>query len=266
MTIRVEKLTCAYSGKPVFEELTFAVQPAEMFIIIGPNGSGKTTLIKALAGLRPVSGGEIKFHDRPLKQYKRKELARLIAYVSQSIVEDSPFTVQEMVLMGRSPYLGVLGVEGEADLTIARQAIDYAGLAHLADRPMTRLSGGERQRALIARAICQQPRLILLDEPTAALDMAHQVRMMEILAGLRTDHETTVVMVSHDINLAAMYADRLLLLVDGRIVACGPPEVVVDTQILTRAYDCPLRVDTSPVGPWPRVSLIRGNRPSTDTL
>ena len=260
MTITVDKLTCAYSGKSVFEQLTFAVQPSEMFIIIGPNGSGKTTLIKALAGLLPVSSGELGLHGRPLKQYKRKELARLIAYVSQSIAEDSPFTVREMVLMGRSPYLGILGVEGELDLAIAKQAIEYAGLTHLADRPINRLSGGERQRAQIARAICQQPHLILLDEPTAALDMAHQVRMMEILASLRTDRETTVVMVSHDINLAAMYADRLLMLVNGRIAACGPPAAVINEHILSQAYGCPVRVDTSPVGPWPRVSLIPGRR------
>jgi iron complex transport system ATP-binding protein len=265
MTISVEKISCAYSGRTVFEDLTFAVQPAELYIIIGPNGSGKTTLVKGLAGLIPVSAGVIRLDGRPLARVKRKDLARQIAYVSQSIAEDSPFTVKEMVLMGRSPYLGVLGVEGEADLAIARQAIEYTDLSHLADRPMARLSGGERQRAQIARAICQQPRLILLDEPTAALDMAHQVRMMELLASLRSDRETTVVMVSHDINLAAMYADRLLLLVDGRIAACGPPEAVIRTDVLSQAYGCPVKVDTSPVGPWPRVSLIPGRRPSTDT-
>ncbi len=263
MTLKVDNITCAYAGRSVFEALTFAVEPAEMFIVIGPNGSGKTTLIKALAGLLPVSTGQINLHDRPLKRYTRKELARRVAYVSQSIAEESPFTVQEMVLMGRSPYLGVLGVEGETDLDIARQAIEYADLTHLANRPMARLSGGERQRAQIARAICQQPQLILLDEPTAALDLAHQIRMMELLARLRTDLGTTVVMVSHDINLAAMYADRLLLLVDGRIVACGLPDAVIDARILSRAYGCPVRVDTSPVGPWLRVSPIPGNRPPT---
>ena len=262
MTIEVNKISCAYAAQLVFEALSFTVQPSEMFIIIGPNGSGKTTLIKALAGLLPISNGRISIDGRPLRQYKKKELARLIAYVSQSIADDSPFTVSEMVLMGRSPYLGVLGVEGETDLALARQAIEYAGLTHLADRPVSRLSGGERQRAQIARAICQRPQVILLDEPTAALDMAHQVRMMEILAGLRAERETTVVMVSHDINLAAMYADRLLLLVDGRIAACGPPEAVINTDVLSKAYGCPLRVDTSPVGPWPRVSLIPGRGPS----
>ena len=256
MTISVNQISCTYSGRRVFEELTFDVDPATFFIVIGPNGSGKTTLIKALAGLKPVTSGEISIDGHPLARYKRKELARKVAYVSQSIADDSPFTVKEVVLMGRSPYLGILGVEGEADLALAGQAIEYVGLSHLADRPVCNLSGGERQRTQIARAICQQPDLILLDEPTAALDLAHQIRMMEILVRLKNDQGTTVVMVSHDINLAAMYADRLLLLVNGKIAAIGPPQRVVDEKILCQAYGCPIKVDTSPVGPWPRVNLI----------
>ncbi len=260
MTIQAKQITCAYSGRPVFEDLSFAVRPNEIFIIIGPNGSGKSTLIRALAGLLPLSSGSIIFNDCPLKQYTHKALARQIAYVSQSVPEDSPFTVQEMVLMGRSPYLGVLGVEGEADLAIAGQAIEDAGLTHLANRPVSRLSGGERQRAQIARAICQQPKLILLDEPTAALDLAHQIRTMELLATLQAERGTTVVVVSHDINLAAMYADRLLLLVNGKVAACGKPNAVVDSQVLSRSYGCPVQVDTSPVGPWPHISLIRNQK------
>lgn len=260
MTIGVKDISCTYSGRSVFEELTFDVEPATFFIIIGPNGSGKTTLIKALAGLKPVTNGEIGIGGRSLKRYKRKDLARQVAYVSQSIAEESPFTVKEVVLMGRAPYLGILGVEGEGDLALADQAIEYVGLSHLANRPVCNLSGGERQRTQIARAICQQPDLILLDEPTAALDLAHQIRMMEILARLKSNQGTTVVMVSHDINLAAMYADQLLLLVNGKIAAIGPPQRVIDEKILYRAYGCPVRVDTSPVGPWPRVSLIPANK------
>lgn len=257
MTISVNNLKFAYGRKPVFQDLTFTVAQAEFFIVIGPNGSGKTTLIKSLAGLQPVTGGEIRLNDRLLRRHNQKELARKVAYVAQTIAEDSPFTVREMVLMGRAPYLGVLGIEGQTDHTIARQSIDFTGLNHLENRRMGRLSGGERQRAHIARAICQQPELILLDEPTAALDLAHQIRMMDLLARLKRDRNTTVVMVSHDINLAAMYADRILLLVGGRMGACGPPEAVIDEKTLTRAYGCPVRVDSSPAGPWPRVSLIR---------
>jgi len=258
--IRIHQLSCAYHRTPVLADLTFEVASGECFIVIGPNGSGKTTLIKSLAGLMPVSGGDIFLQEYPLRRHKKSHLARRIAYVAQTGTDDSPFTVQEMVLMGRAPYLGVLGVEGPADLEIARQAIAFTGLDHLADRRMGSLSGGERQRAHIARAICQQPELILLDEPTAALDLAHQIRIMDLMATLKKERGTTVVMVSHDINLAAMYADRLLLLVEGRVAACGPPEQVIDEHTLATAYGCRLLVDRSPSGPWPRVNLVPDNR------
>ncbi|BBO67605.1 iron ABC transporter ATP-binding protein [Desulfosarcina alkanivorans] len=254
--IRVHQLACSYYRTPVLRDLTFAVNPGECFIVIGPNGSGKTTLIKTLAGLLPVSGGDIFVQDRPLRRHKKADFSRRVAYVAQTGAEDSPFSVREMVLMGRAPYLGVLGVEGAADLEIARQAIAFTGLSHLSGRPMASLSGGERQRAHIARAICQRPEIILLDEPTAALDLAHQIRIMDLMAGLKNEHGTTVVMVSHDINLAAMYADRLLLLVEGRAAACGPPAEVIDEKRLAGAYGCRLLVDRSPAGPWPRVSLV----------
>jgi iron complex transport system ATP-binding protein len=254
--LRIDRLSCGYPLNPVLRELTFQVDSGELFIVIGPNGSGKTTLIKTLAGLLPISGGEIFFRQHPLKDHRRKDLARQVAYVSQTGAVDNPFTVNEMVLMGRSPYLGVLGIEGALDLQIARQAIDFTGLGQLADRRLNSLSGGERQRAFIARAICQQPELMLLDEPTAALDLAHQIRIMDLMQRMKTEQDTTVVMVSHDINLAAMYADRLLLLVDGRIQAYGSPSQVIDEKVLARAYGCRLHVNQSPHGSWPMVHLI----------
>jgi iron complex transport system ATP-binding protein len=206
--------------------------------------------------------GDIDFDGRPLKRYRQRELARKVAYVAQTGTDDGPFTVRDTVLMGRAPYLGMLGVEGPGDVEIAAEAINFTGLSHLADRRVNSLSGGERQRAHIARAICQRPELILLDEPTAALDLAHQIRIMDLMGTLKHDRGTTVVMVSHDINLAAMYADRLLLLVDGCMAACGSPSEVIREEILVKAYGCDMRVDQSPVGHWPRVSLVpeRGDR------
>jgi iron complex transport system ATP-binding protein len=256
--IRVDRLSCSYPRTPVLQDLSFEVAGAEFFIIIGPNGSGKTTLIKTLGGLLPVSEGDIFFQNRLLKQHRKSDLSRQVAYVAQTSADDNPFTVREMVLMGRSPYLGLLGVEGRADIEFARQSIEFTGLSHLDDRRINSLSGGERQRAHIARAICQQPALILLDEPTAALDLAHQIRIMDLMKRLKQENGTTVVMVSHDINLAAMYADRLLLLVDGRLAACGAPKQVINEKTLAGAYGCRIRVDRSPAGPWPRVSLIPG--------
>lgn len=261
--IRVRRLGCAYHRQPVLHDLTFEVAPGECFIVIGPNGSGKTTLLKALAGLLPVSDGRIHLGERRLDRIRKSDLARRVAYVAQSAADESPFRVREMVLMGRSPYLGMLGVEGRRDLEIAREAIDFTGLGHLCDRRIRSLSGGERQRAHIARAVCQQPQLLLLDEPTAALDLAHQIRIMDLMVSLKKERGTTVIMVSHDINLAAMYADRLLLLVDGRAAACGPPEQVIQKKTLDSAYGCRVVVDRSPAGDWPRVSLLPGNKNRT---
>ena len=257
VAISTRQLTCAYPHVSVLKGLDFDVKAGEFFIILGPNGSGKTTLIRSLAGLLPVSSGEIALMGRPLKQYSRKELSLQLAYVAQSSGDDGPFTIKELVLMGRAPYLGILGVEGEKDVAIANQAIAYTGLSQLSDRRIDSVSGGERQRAHISRAICQETGLILLDEPTAALDLAHQIRIMDLMAMLKKDRGTTVIMVSHDLNLAAMYADRMLLLVDGRVAASGTPEQVIDEATLSNAYGCEVVVDRSPAGNWPRVNLFK---------
>jgi iron complex transport system ATP-binding protein len=257
IAIKVNQLTCGYSKNPVLKDLTFEVNSGEFFIVIGPNGSGKTTLVRSLAGLVPISAGKILLKNRSLKEYSRRELALELAYVAQAGGDDGLYTIQELALMGRCPYLGILGVESDKDIAIAKQAIDHTGLSHLADRRMDSVSGGERQRAHISRAICQATDLILLDEPTAALDLAHQIKIMELMTNLKKSKGTTIVMVSHDLNLAAMYADRLLLLVDGRLMQCGPPKEVIDEKTLNKAYKCQVLVDQSPIGDWPRVNLIK---------
>jgi len=255
--ISVNQLTSGYSGKPVLKGLSFEVKAGEFFIIIGPNGSGKTTLVRTLAGLVAPSGGEIQLQNRPLHQHSRRELALKLAYVAQAGGDDGLYTVRELTLMGRSPYLGILGVESENDIAIADQAIAYTGLRHLGNRRIDSVSGGERQRAHISRAICQETDLVLLDEPTAALDLTHQIKIMELMNLLKDKKGKTIVMVSHDLNLAAMYADRLLLIVDGKKIACGPPEKVIDADVLNKAYGCDVVVDRSPVGDWPRVNLTK---------
>ena len=187
-----------------------------------------------------------------------RALARRIAYVPQSAPVAFAFSVLQVVLMGRAPHLGLLGFEGEADLQSARQAMQMTGIQHLADRRLDQLSGGEQQRVLIARAICQQPRILLLDEPTAALDLAHQVRIMDVLERLKNEKQVTVVMVSHDLNLAAMYADQVMLLDRGRPASLGPPGQVLDFAVLEKVYGCTLLVDRSPLGEYPRVHLVPG--------
>jgi len=254
--IHTRQLGYSYGDLRVLEDLSFSVHQGDFFIIIGPNGSGKTTLLKCISGiLRPRTGG-LEILGAPVHAYSRKSLARSIALVPQTAPVDFPFTVTEVVLMGRSPHLGILGVEHEEDFSIAHRAMEFTGVASLARRKLDQLSGGERQRVMIARAICQDPEIILLDEPTASLDLAHQVRVMDLMERLRHENKVTVLMVSHDINLAALYGNRLMLLKEGRILSLGPPSEVLTFQTLEEAYGCPLIVDKSPLGDFQRVTLV----------
>jgi iron complex transport system ATP-binding protein len=256
--VTVDHLGHAFDGRAVLADLSFSVEAGCFFTIIGPNGSGKTTLLRLMVGLLRPQAGRIEVLGRAIESYPARPLARTIAYVAQSVPATFAFTVQQVVLMGRAPHLGLLGLEGAADLALARDAMGLADVAHLSDRRLDQLSGGERQRVFIARAICQQPRILLLDEPTAALDLAHQVAVMDLMERLKRDQAITIVMVSHDLNLAAMYADRLLLLDQGRLAALGPPPAVLDFNLLEKVYGCPLLVDQSPLGEYPRVHLVPG--------
>ncbi len=251
-----EHIAFSYEDRIILENLSFSVEKKAFFMIIGPNGSGKTTLLKILAGLLKVKKGTLEIMGTPLKSYSRQSLARTLALVPQMAPIDFPFTVTELVLMGRSPHLGILALEGEADLELARSAMDFTGVLHLADRKMDHLSGGELQRVFIARAICQEPDIMLLDEPTASLDIAHQVRIMDLMEKLRKEKGLTVIMVSHDINLAAMYATCLLLLKEGKSAGIGPPQEVLTFKTLERIYECPLLVDESPLGGFKRITLV----------
>ncbi|MDP2646064.1 MAG: ABC transporter ATP-binding protein [Desulfobacterales bacterium] len=256
LAIDARDLTYAYGKEAVLKGVSFSVQNGDFFIIIGPNGSGKTTLMKVLAGIVNPVKGRLALLERPALSYTRKTLAKTIAFVPQAVPLDFPFTVAQIVLMGRAPHLGILGLEQKKDFDIARQAMAFTGVQHLADRRLDHLSGGERQCVFIARAICQQPQILLLDEPTASLDFAHQVRIMDLMEQLREENGVTLVMVSHDVNLAAMYGTRLLLLDRGRVAQLGPPAEVLRSQTLEPAYGCALWVDESPLGKFPRVMPI----------
>jgi len=252
----IRHLELSYGKNRVLNDVSFSVLEGEFFIIIGPNGSGKTTLVKAMSGAARPQQGDVKVLGRPLRSYSGKALARCVAVVPQVAPMDIPFTVAEVVLMGRSPHLPWMGLERKKDLEIAERAMRFTHVAHLAERKLDQLSAGERQRALIARAICQQPRIMLLDEPTSALDPAHQVQIMDLLEQLRHDEGVTVVMVSHDLNLAALYADRLLLMKEGLMVALGEPNSVLTFETLEQAYGCVLLVDENPLKKVPRVTLV----------
>lgn len=254
--LAVKGLGHCYGQRTVLDAVSFSVQEGEFFIIIGPNGSGKTTLVKTISGTLQLQRGQIEILCRPIQSYSGKALARSVAVVAQAPPSDIPFTVADVVLMGRSPHLSLLEIEKLKDLELAERAMAFTNVQHLAGRRFDQLSAGERQRVFIARAICQQPRIIVLDEPTAPLDLAHQIHVMDLLERLRMEGKITVIMVSHDLNLAAMYADRLLLLKEGKVVSVGKPEEVLTFETLEQAYGCVLLVDENPVKKVPRVTLV----------
>jgi iron complex transport system ATP-binding protein len=256
LAIRVQKLDYAFNQYAVLKDVAFEVKTGQFFIIIGPNGSGKTTLLKMLVGLLPLKTGQIEVFSQPINRYTAKTLSRQMAYVPQKVPVEFPFTVTQVVLMGRAPYLGLLGFEADSDLELARNAMTITGVGHLANRRLDQLSGGEQQRVFIARAICQQPKILLLDEPTAALDLSYQVRLMDLLECLKKEQGITIIMVSHNLNMAAMYADHLLLLAKGRVARMGPPDRVIEFELLEQIYNCALLVDESPLGQYPRVHLV----------
>jgi len=252
----IKNISLYYRNKLILEDISFAVGAGEFFVIIGPNGAGKTSLLKILAGLVNNDRGTVLVRGKNISDYTRRSLSQVLAIVPQQIEVGFPFSVAETVIMGRTPHLGILGLEGKEDFDIARQAMEFTDVAHLADRKLHQLSGGELQRAIIARAICQQPAIILLDEPTTALDPAHQLKIMDLMEKFRREHGTTIIMVSHDLNLASMYGDRLLLLKEGRVVKSGAPGSVLNKALLEESYGCQMQVDESPVGQVARVTPI----------
>ncbi len=205
--------------------------------ILGPNGSGKTTLLRLLSGTRRPSSGRVRLDDRPLDQLTRREVARQIAVVPQETELAFQYSAIEIVLMGRHPHLGLFTVEGPDDIRIARDALAATGTTHLADRPFHELSGGEKQRVVIAAALAQSARLLLLDEPTASLDLGYQLEVSSLLTGLNRDHGVTMAISTHDLNLAASICRELILMRDGRVIASGPTADVLTPEHVRRLYD-----------------------------
>jgi len=252
----ISNISLSFRDKSILSNVSLEVSAGEFFVIIGPNGAGKTSLLKVLSGLQKAQKGTVTIKDKNILNYRRRNLSQIMAIVPQHIEVGFPFTVADTVIMGRSPHLGILGMEGENDFHIAEEAMKFTDVSHLTDRKLFQLSGGELQRVIIARAICQQPEIILLDEPTTALDPAHQLKIMNLMEKFRREHGTTIIMVSHDLNLASMYGDRVLLLKSGRVVKTGDPKSVLNKELLEESYGCRIQVDESPVGQVARVTPI----------
>jgi iron complex transport system ATP-binding protein len=257
----VDGLGFAYRhGAQVLEHVTCQVRSGEILGVIGPNGSGKTSLLKLLARVLRPQAGVLRLFGKELSGLSQDHVARTVALVPQESQLLFPFTITEMVLMGRFPHQrsrgwAGFGWEGDEDVALARDAMREMDVLHLANRLITDVSGGERQRAIIARALTQEPRVLLLDEPTAFLDLQHQLEICAILRRLNEERGLTIILVSHDLNLASQYCDRLLLLDGGRIFRMGPPEDVIRPDLLETVYRCRVLVDRHPQSGLPRVTL-----------
>ncbi len=241
---------------PVLKGVSFTVHAGELVAIIGPNGSGKSTLLKNLLRILEPTNGRIRFEEREVQSLSRRELAARFGYVPQDASLRFPLTSLEYVLQGRFAQGRIFGFESEQDLIEAQRAMALTQATSFASRIVTRLSGGERQRVMLARALVSNPRMLLLDEPVANLDVAHQVGLFEMVRTLTATGKLSAIVVTHELNLAAEYADKVLLLKAGEVVAFGSPDEVMTEKLLSSLFETDLLVDRNPVSGAPRITLV----------
>lgn len=253
MALEVEALRFAYDGPVVLDGLDLRVQRGDLVGIIGPNGCGKTTLLRLISGTLEPDAGAIRLFGNPLESLPRRRRACLVSVVPQEARVVFDFTVREIVLMGRAPHLGLLGIENEQDRRIADEALRDTDMVSMSGARLAELSGGEKQRVLLARALAQEAPLMLLDEPTAYLDIRHRLDLYRLVDRLRAERGLTVVLVSHDIHLAARFCPRLVMLHHGQVAADGPPAQVITRENLRRVYDADVRILEDPVSGAPLV-------------
>ncbi len=245
--VEVHGLAFSYRNGRVLNGISLGVETGEVLGVIGPNSAGKTTLLKLLSRVLVPEAGKVALFGRDLSALTKRDVAQTVAVVPQEFQMAFPFTVEQVVAMGRYPYARGIGSETPEDLRVAQRAMDETRTAHLANKYLDQLSTGEKQRVVIARALAQQPRLLLLDEPTAHLDLSHQVEILGLLKRLQAERGLTTVLVSHDLNAAIESSDRLLLLKGGKVLTTGPPKEVMQPEILEEAYGCSIWIGTDPV-------------------
>ncbi len=254
--LRAQGITFAYNHKPVLEGVNLELVPGEMVGLMGPNGSGKSTLIKLLSRVLTPQQGGVWIEGEELTSLGQRQVAQRIAVVPQVFEMPTGFTAFEVVLMGRTPHLTWLHSESARDCEIARTAMQATGTWDLADRYVDQLSGGERQRVVIARALAQEPQMLLLDEATAHLDVRHQIEIMNITRRLMLERGLAVLIIFHDLNLAAQYCDRIVLLKDGRVFASGSPREVITREALRAVYGVEMCVFPHPGNQRPAALIV----------
>lgn len=268
--LQVSNVDCYYGEKRVLEKVAFSVNQGESFGVVGPNGSGKTTLLRCISGILEPRLGVVRLNGLDVHALGQKEIAKNIAVVPQSSFTDFDFTAQEMVVMGRNPHISRFRMENRKDYEIVEKAMELTNTDHLATRTVRSLSGGELQRTIIARALAQEPELLLLDEPTVHLDISHQLEIMGLIRRLNKDNGLTVISVFHDLNLAAQYCERLLLLDRGKVSSIGPPQHVLTPENIQKTYHVNVLVKrhplTSSLYVIPFTSMLRRPIPEKTTV
>lgn len=244
--LEINYLSASYGQHQVLEDINLNIERGEILAVIGPNGAGKTTLIRSISGLIHPSKGKIQVCGKDLSELTIKQRARYMAVVPQARNLPSAYTVQQTVMMGRTPYLGWMGVAGLEDIDTVKQVLIQTHTANFSDKRVGELSGGEQQRVLVARALAQHTPILLLDEPTAHLDLQHQSTIMNLVIKAAHEQGLAVLLAAHDINLVALYAKRVAILVNGGLIALGSPNEVLTSKNIETAFHVPVRVIQHP--------------------
>ncbi len=267
IVLEIEGVSTSYDSSPALNNLQFHVHHGELIGIVGPNGSGKSTLLGNIGRLIPYQSGQVLFNERDLLSYSQREAAQKIGAVSQEYPDEIDFSVYDVVMMGRYPHWRFLQRESAEDRMIVEDALNRTGITDLQNRKVKNLSGGERQRVFIAQAVAQNPAVLLMDEPTSHLDIRFQIEIMDAIQELNRNHSITVIAAMHDINLAAHYCDRILILKQGSIVAFGSPREVIQKSLIEEVYGCQVIITEHPIDKTPYVVLYsqKGYNPSRDS-
>ncbi|MBD3674380.1 MAG: ABC transporter ATP-binding protein [Planctomycetaceae bacterium] len=257
-SLRIENLSCGYPSRTVLKHVTLTAEPGKMTVLLGANGAGKTTFFRTLSGQLPPLAGSFRLADREFGSYSLQDRVRELAVMPQSESRDWPLTVEEAVNLGRAPHRGWLFPLTEEDHRVVEEAIVRTCLEELRERPITELSGGEWRRVILARALAQEARYLLLDEPTAGLDLKYQHEVLHLIQSITHDRKLTTVLSLHDLNLAALFGDEIALLGDESLIAVGPPADVLTEDLIQHAFGIPVSILKHPVYGTPLIAPLSG--------